>query len=137
MNCSYELSFSFQGRDLHLLLLQRQRGADPIQILNLLRLLLPGKHVAHHCLVKTIFKSEKVLNSISLFNVEICLFVLAIEVMLLNFLFRFMYANLGVRPGELHWYYYPGIVGHYFSFFGGVFFMVGLYLLIFLVLTSF
>ena len=37
-----------------------------------------------------------------------------------------MYANLGVRPGELHWYYYPGIVGHYFSFFGGIFFMVSL-----------
>jgi hypothetical protein len=35
-----------------------------------------------------------------------------------------MFANLGVRPGEIHWYYYPGIVGHYMAFFGGVFFMV-------------
>ena len=36
-----------------------------------------------------------------------------------------MYANLGVQPGEIHWYYYPGIVGHYLAFFFGVFFMVG------------
>ena len=33
-----------------------------------------------------------------------------------------MYANLGVQPGEIHWYYYPGIVGHYLAFFFGVFF---------------
>lgn len=39
----------------------------------------------------------------------------------------FLYANVNLRPGELNWYYYPGIVGHYLAFFGGIFFMVTYY----------
>ena len=38
----------------------------------------------------------------------------------------FLFSKHGTGHGELYWYYYPGIVGHYLAFFGGVLFMVRL-----------
>ena len=38
--------------------------------------------------------------------------------------FWFLYANSGLLPGQTHWYWIPGIIGHYVMFFGGILFMV-------------
>eukprot|EP00095_Tigriopus_kingsejongensis_P001254 maker-scaffold374_size191929-snap-gene-0.33 protein:Tk01254 transcript:maker-scaffold374_size191929-snap-gene-0.33-mRNA-1 annotation:"hypothetical protein DAPPUDRAFT_43071" len=36
----------------------------------------------------------------------------------------FLYANSNLPPGQEHWYYYPGIFGHYVMFFAAIFFML-------------
>lgn len=36
----------------------------------------------------------------------------------------FIHANANLPTGQEYWYYYPGILGHYAMFFGGIFFMV-------------
>ena len=40
----------------------------------------------------------------------------------------FLYANDGLPAGQIHWYFYPGIFGHYITFFAGIVFMVVYYL---------
>lgn len=41
--------------------------------------------------------------------------------------FWFLYANSNLGIGETHWYWIPGMVGHYVMFFSGIFFMVTYY----------
>ena len=38
--------------------------------------------------------------------------------------FWFLYANNGLLPGQTHWYWIPGIIGHYIMFFSGIICMV-------------
>ncbi|TRY68474.1 hypothetical protein TCAL_09655, partial [Tigriopus californicus] len=39
-------------------------------------------------------------------------------------IFWFLHANANLPIGQEYWYYYPGILGHYAMFFGGIFFMI-------------